>query len=166
MKTTKYLVGFVLLLFVFHACNESDPISIKIDETEDADVAEINIDSLYSYSGKINVINDIHQLENFNDSLRSSYFFPPTNDEQSFIKTVEEYSSIDFSKNTLVIAHGRRPSGIHEVHHIFKQISENKYILEVRLSIIEITIVSFWNIVKVEPKMADNSVELDFEVTL
>ena len=87
-----------------------------------------------------------------------------TDDElkQYITCTGSEYSAIDFSKHTLLLANGTAPNGIVEISNRLLQLSANEYKLDIDILLDESERIALWTMALIVKKVSEGC---DIEIT-
>ena len=142
MKKIVSFAAILLLLTSAFACgNENEAIEIPFTEYSLADTY-CHWENL-NYDNNVIVINSETELENY------------------ITCTEGTFPEIDFSEHTLLLASGCTGYGIQD---LFKKLffEENKYVLEIEITLNDATVVQGWKIALITDKLNDrSSVELN-----
>jgi hypothetical protein len=96
----------------------------------------------FDYDEKVTIINSNEKLENYITCTGG-----------------RNYLSIDFSKYTLLLAHGKAPSSVVNVScSSLRQYSEQSYKMEVEIVVGDATVISNWHVPIIVDKVGDDSI--------
>jgi hypothetical protein len=138
----KYAI-LLLILAICSSCKKETEISFMEYSLAGTSCQWTNL----NYDNKLIVVNSNEELK-------------------SYINCSEgNYSEIDFSKHTLLLANGRTNSGIHKISKHLLQLSKNEYRLDIEIRLNDATIMESWVTALIVNKLnKENNVELSLTI--
>ena len=140
MKIKKIILMLPMLLFVCFGCKNDEvdyPVEIMFI---DCSLDKTNCSVKHFENDKVFIINSIGDLKN------------------NYISCSDDsYPVIDFSKHTLLLAKGTATNGIKSIVKKLRQVSKNKYVLDVEVTLNDTCEVGVWQVAIITSKLNKKS---------
>ncbi|MDR0762899.1 MAG: hypothetical protein LBF01_00180 [Bacteroidales bacterium] len=148
MKTLKFFLPILLALTVGMACSEKDT-PREEDDGNTGESKEVSFTkySLAETSCQWIKINDNNEVVVINSNEEFNQYVTCTDND---------YSAIDFSKYSLLLAHGLASSSVVSVNcNSLQKFSEQSYKMNIDLSVGYATVISYWQVPIIVNKLSE-----------